>query len=155
MRCSAMKIKYLILFISSIAVCLQAATQDPPTTHRALIDKYCVTCHNQRTKTAGLALDTADLANIPSQSGIWEKVIRKLRAEMMPPVGAPHPDKAQLDRFAIFLETSLDKWAAAHPNPGRPTLHRLNRAEYGMLCAIYSLSMPWISHSICRRIRKR
>src|SRR5881397_81362 len=131
MRCSAMKIKYLILFISSIAVCLQAATQDPPTTHRALIDKYCVTCHNQRTKTAGLTLDTADLANIPSQSGIWEKVIRKLRAEMMPPVGAPHPDKAQLDRLATFLETSLDKWAAAEPTAGRPTLHRLNRAEYG------------------------
>src|SRR5215831_18038622 len=98
---------------------------------RALLDKYCVTCHNQRLKTAGLALDTADLGSIPAQSETWEKVIRKLRAEMMPPVGAAHPDKAQVDAFATLLETSLDKWSSTHPNPGRPTLHRLNRAEYG------------------------
>ncbi len=98
---------------------------------RALIDKYCVTCHNQRVKTAGLALDTADLANIPAQSDIWEKVIRKVRAGMMPPSSAAQPEKAQLDVLSTLLETSLDKWAAAHPNPGRPTLHRLNRAEYG------------------------
>src|SRR5262245_1779195 len=77
---------------------------------RALLDKYCVTCHNQRVKTAGLALDTADLANAPGQSDIWEKVIRKLRAEMMPPVGAARPDKAQLDGLAVYLESSLDKW---------------------------------------------
>src|SRR5438067_2033916 len=132
MLCSNMKIKYLTVFLSFVAIGLQAATQEPSVTEdRGLIDKYCVTCHNQRTKAAGLTLDTADLANIPSQSAVWEKVIRKLRAGMMPPVGAPHPDKAQLDRLATFLETSLDKWAAAHPNPGRPTLHRLNRAEYG------------------------
>src|SRR5947207_4334671 len=132
MLCSNMKRKYLIVFLSFVAIRLQAATQEPSGTEdRGLIDKYCVTCHNQRTKTAGLSLDTADLANIPSQSAVWERVIRKLRAEMMPPVGAPHPDKAQLDRLATFLETSLDKWAAAHPNPGRLTLHRLNRAEYG------------------------
>ena len=132
MLCSNMKRKYLIVFLSFVAIGLQAATQEPSVTEdRGLIDKYCVTCHNQRTKTAGLTLDTADLADIPSQSAVWEKVIRKLRAGMMPPVGAPHPDKAQLDRLATFLETSLDKWAAAHPNPGRLTLHRLNRAEYG------------------------
>ncbi len=98
---------------------------------RALLDKYCVTCHSQRLKTGGLALDTADLTNIPAQSEIWEKVIRKLRAEMMPPVGAARPDKAELDGLATLLETSLDKWAATRPNPGRATLHRLNRAEYG------------------------
>jgi mono/diheme cytochrome c family protein len=98
---------------------------------RALLDKFCVTCHNQRLKTAGLVLDTVDLASIPAQSETWEKVIRKLRAEMMPPVGAALPDKAQLDALATSLETSLDKWSATHPNPGRATLHRLNRAEYG------------------------
>ncbi|PYR81400.1 MAG: hypothetical protein DMG18_16375, partial [Acidobacteria bacterium] len=110
---------------------LRQPTPDLSTEHRALIDKYCVTCHSQRTKTAGLTLETADLANVPAQSDIWEKVIRKLRAEMMPPVGAPHPDEGQLNALVTFLETSLDKWAAGHPNPGRPTLHRLNRAEYG------------------------
>ena len=113
---------------------LQASPQSAATdisVQRALIDKYCVTCHNQRVKTAGLALDTADLANIPAQSDIWEKVIRKVRAGMMPPVSAPQPEKAQLDALSTLLETSLDRWAAGHPNPGRPTLHRLNRAEYG------------------------
>ena len=140
-----MKRKYLVLVIGLTAG-LWAASRKLPleaspqqqrasdsqiTEYDALIDKYCVTCHNQRLKTAGLALDNADLANIPAQSEIWEKVIRKVRAEMMPPVGAAHPEKAQRDALAIFLEASLDKWAAAHPNPGRATLHRLNRGEYG------------------------
>ena len=118
---------------------------------RALLDKYCVTCHSQRLKTGGLALDTADLTNIPAQSEIWEKVIRKLRAEMMPPVGATRPDKAELDGLATLLETSLDKWAATRPNPGRATLHRLNRPLRSPtpLC---SPSMPSISHNISRRI---
>ncbi len=106
-----MKRKYLFLLISLAAILfaassrfiLQASAQQPQPTadlsteHRALIDKYCVTCHSQRTKTAGLTLETTNLANVPAQSDIWEKVIRKLRAEMMPPVGAPHPDEGQLN----------------------------------------------------------
>jgi hypothetical protein len=119
---------------ASIRSGLQASPQTAApdiSAQRALIDKYCVTCHNQRVKTAGLALDTADLANIPMQSDVWEKVIRKVRAGMMPPVSAPQPEKAQLDALSTLLEMSLDKWSATHPNPGRPTLHRLNRAEYG------------------------
>jgi len=98
---------------------------------RALIDKYCVTCHNQKTKTAGLELDTADFARPSANGDVWEKVIRKVRAEMMPPVGAARPEKPALDSLAAYLETSLDKAAAANPNPGRTVLHRLNRAEYG------------------------
>ena len=125
-----------VVWISSSAKSgLQASAQQSAATdisvHRALLDKYCVTCHNQRLKTADLALDTADLTNVAAQSDTWEKVIRKVRAEMMPPVGAAHPDKAQLDALAAYLETALDKWSSSHPNPGRPTLHRLNRAEYG------------------------
>jgi mono/diheme cytochrome c family protein len=127
---------FAVVWISSSAkLGLQASGQQSPATdisvHRALLDKYCVTCHNQRLKTADLALDIADLTNVAAQSDTWEKVIRKVRAEMMPPVGAAHPDKAQLDALAAYLETALDKWASNHPNPGRPTLHRLNRAEYG------------------------
>jgi hypothetical protein len=98
---------------------------------RAVLDKYCVTCHNQKLKTAGLALDTADFARPSNSADVWEKVIRKLRAEMMPPVGSPHPDKAAAAALASYLETSLDAAAAANPNPGRTVLHRLNRAEYG------------------------
>src|SRR5215831_12047337 len=98
---------------------------------RALIDKYCVTCHNEKAKTAGLALDTADFARPSNSADVWEKVVRKLRAEMMRPGGAPQPDKAATAALASYLETSLDAAAAAKPNPGRTVLHRLNRAEYG------------------------
>jgi hypothetical protein len=98
---------------------------------RALLDKYCVTCHNQKAKTAGLSLEAADFARPSNSADVWEKVIRKVRAEMMPPVGAPRPSKAELDGLASYLETSIDKVAAANPNPGRKVLHRLNRAEYG------------------------
>jgi len=105
---------------------LSAFAQD-----RALLDKYCVTCHNQKAKTAGLALDGADFVRPSNSPEVWEKVIRKLRAEMMPPVGSPRPEKTALDAVANYLETSLDKEAAANPNPGRKVLHRLNRAEYG------------------------
>jgi Protein of unknown function (DUF1592)/Protein of unknown function (DUF1588)/Protein of unknown function (DUF1595)/Protein of unknown function (DUF1587)/Protein of unknown function (DUF1585)/Planctomycete cytochrome C len=98
---------------------------------RALIDKYCVTCHNQKLKTAGLALDTADFARPSESAEAWEKVIRKVRAEMMPPVGSPRPDKASMDQLATYLESSIDTVAGTHPNPGRTVLHRMNRAEYG------------------------
>jgi hypothetical protein len=98
---------------------------------RALLDKYCVTCHNQKMKTAGLSLETADFVRPSNSADVWEKVIRKVRAEMMPPVGAARPDKSSLDNLASYLETSIDKVASLNPNPGRTVLHRLNRAEYG------------------------
>jgi len=113
-------------FLALIFCAMTAMAQD-----RAVLDKYCITCHNERLKTAGLALDTADFVRPSNNSDIWEKVIRKMRAEMMPPVGAARPDKASLDAVASYLETSLDQAAAAKPNPGRTVLHRLNRAEYG------------------------
>lgn len=99
-------------------------------TQRALLDRYCVTCHNQRAKTADLMLDKADLAHIPQNPEVWEKVIRKLRAGAMPPQGMPRPDAPSIDGLVSYLETSLDRAAAAHPNPGHATVHRLNRSEY-------------------------
>ena len=104
--------------------------QAPPSTHRALLDRYCVTCHNARLRTAGLELDTADLADLGGGAEVWEKVVRKLRADAMPPPGRPRPDAATRAEFASWLETALDREAAAHPNPGRPAIHRLNRTEY-------------------------
>ena len=98
---------------------------------RALVDKYCVTCHNQRAKTGGLALDTIDLGHPAEGAEVWEKVIRKVRGGLMPPVGMPRPEKTALAGFASYLETAIDNGAAAHPKPGRPVLHRLNRSEYG------------------------
>ena len=98
---------------------------------RAVIDKYCVACHNDRTKTGGLTLEKKDLANLAGAADTWEKVVEKLRAGMMPPAGLPRPDKASRDALIGFLESSLDRAAALKPNPGRTeTFHRLNRAEY-------------------------
>ena len=96
-----------------------------------VIGQYCVSCHNQRVKTAGLALDTMDLANIGVGAEVWEKVVGKMRSGLMPPAGRARPDKTTADAFATWLETELDRTAAARPNPGRTeTFHRLNRAEY-------------------------
>jgi mono/diheme cytochrome c family protein len=98
---------------------------------RALLDKYCVTCHNQRAKTGGLALDNVDFSTSPEASAIWEKVIRKVRGGMMPPVNLPRPDPTTLGAFTSHLEAMLDAAASSQPNPGRRLLHRLNRTEYG------------------------
>jgi hypothetical protein len=97
---------------------------------RALVSKYCVTCHNERTKTANLLLDKADdrVANSPDT---WEKVVVQLQSRAMPPPNMPRPDNATYDAVASWLENELDGGAAARPNPGRPApLHRLNRTEY-------------------------
>ena len=107
-----------------------AAQSSAPIAPRALLDTYCVTCHNQRTKTAGLMFDTMDLAKLPEHGDVWEKTVRKLRGGMMPPPGVRRPDQASVDSMVSWLERSLDEAAAAHPNPGRVALHRLNRAEY-------------------------
>src|SRR5262249_26312813 len=93
--------------------------------------KYCVTCHNERLKTARLALDAVDAERPADHPEVWEKVIRKLRTGAMPPPGAPRPDQAAYASLASWLETEIDRAATAKPNPGRTeTFHRLNRAEY-------------------------
>ena len=97
---------------------------------QALVEKYCVTCHNDRTKTGNLTLTGLDIAQPGEHAETWEKVVRKVRAGLMPPSGMPRPDRAALDAFAGRLEASLDRYAAAHPNPGSSGLHRLNRTEY-------------------------
>lgn len=97
---------------------------------KAVIDQYCVTCHNQKLKTGGLELDKLDLQNVGPHAETWEKVVRKVRAGMMPPAGARRPDRATLDALAGSVETALDRAEAANPNPGRAPLHRMNRAEY-------------------------
>jgi mono/diheme cytochrome c family protein len=109
------------------------AQKSPPAAaspQRALLDQYCVTCHNQRLKTGGLMLDNVDPARPAEHAEIWEKAIRKLRGGLMPPPGVRQPDKAAVESFIASLETGLDQAAAATPNPGRVALHRLNRAEY-------------------------
>ena len=107
-----------------------ATAPSSPGAHDSVLNRYCVTCHNERLKTGGLMLDKADRANVPADAEIWEKVVRKLRAGTMPPQGSPRPDRATYDALISWLETTLDRAAAAHPDPGRPLLHRVNRVEY-------------------------
>ena len=113
--------------------------------YRAVLDRYCVTCHSERIvrgegappsllvsqlRTAGLTLDTLDLANVGKDAEMWEKVVQKLRARVMPPTGRLRPDEATYDTFASWLEAELDLGAATRPKTGRAAIHRLNRAEY-------------------------
>ncbi len=131
----------LIATISATLSANQAGTpaSTPPaatsataaTPARELVGTYCVTCHNERVKTANLALDKADTEQVFNSGETWEKVVVKLRSRSMPPPGARRPDNATYDRVATWLESELDRAAAAHVNPGRSAeLHRLNRTEY-------------------------
>jgi hypothetical protein len=102
-----------------------------PVNYRSeVVDKYCVTCHNARLKTGGLVLENVDVTRPNANADIWEKVVRKVRSGAMPPLNARRPDKAILSGFVSYLTSSLDAAAVADPNPGRPIVHRLNRAEY-------------------------
>jgi cytochrome c551/c552 len=111
-------------------IALVAGTLAAQTPERKFLDQYCVGCHNEKVKTAGLMLDRMDPAQVGNAPETWEKVVRKLRAGMMPPAGAAHPERASIDAFTVKLEGALDKAAAAKPNPGNTIVHRLNRAEY-------------------------
>ena len=98
---------------------------------KAVVNRYCVSCHNSRLKTGGLTLDTLDFDDIGGQAATWEKVVRKLQAGLMPPAGQPRPDQPTNENLVRWLHAQLDRAAAAHPDPGRTeAFHRLNRAEY-------------------------
>jgi len=99
--------------------------------YAGLVGTYCLTCHNDRLKTAGLSLQNVGMADIPEHAPVWEKVARKLRSgEMPPPSVQARPDGPTAKAFATYLEASLDQAAIAHPEPGRAPVHRLNREEY-------------------------
>ncbi len=97
---------------------------------RAIVEQYCVACHNGRAKVAGLALNPAQMDRIGDHADVWEKVARKLRTREMPPPGMPRPADSAYDAATTEVEAALDAAAAAHPEPGRVAVHRLNRAEY-------------------------
>ena len=133
------------LFVASVAILvagvgylqLEAARRQESDLRRSarveaagVLDKYCVSCHNSRLKTAGLALDSLDLSLAGDHAEIWEKVATKFRTGEMPPPGRPRPDAATYVATTRAIESILDAAAAAKPNPGRVAVHRLNRAEY-------------------------
>jgi len=121
--------------VSSLVLVVAAAVpgraQAPaPPQKPALLTQYCVTCHNQRLKTAGLMLDGMDLDHVAKDAAEWEKVVRKIRTGMMPPSGARRPERAALDGFAADLEARLDRAVPGGLDLDAPALHRLNRTEY-------------------------
>src|SRR5215471_19284715 len=113
---------------------ISSAPSAPAAASRHIVDQYCVSCHNARVTTAatqsGVVLDIADMSAVASNPGLWEKVLRKLRAGTMPPQGARRPDDSASHTLIAFLEAELDRAELAQPHPGRPLLHRLNRTEY-------------------------
>ncbi len=129
-----MRISFLIAATAAVAFTLVAAPQDAAAPasdpHKALVNRYCVGCHNQRLKTANLQLDVIDVTHPEKNALIWERAIRKLRGGMMPPPGAAKPPLADVNALATYLEDSLDKASAANFNPGSVRIHRLNRGEY-------------------------
>jgi mono/diheme cytochrome c family protein len=125
-----------LLTAGGIALTLEAQ-QSParqatlPASHFSVVDEYCVSCHDEDKKKGNLALDTVAGDEISRHPDVWEKVVRKLRARQMPPVGKPRPDERTYDAMVAYLESSLDRLAAAKPNPGRTaTIRRLTRTEY-------------------------
>src|SRR5258708_4308713 len=111
----------------------QQQTTSPPTAaaQRALVNQYCAGCHNDKLKTGGLSLATANVENVNQNPEVWEKVLHKVRARYMPPAGLPRPDEKAYQSLVSYLETALDQSSAANLNPGRTaTLRRLTRTEY-------------------------
>ena len=96
-----------------------------------IVDQYCVVCHNSTLKTGGLELDKYDISNIEEHPDVWERVLRKLRANAMPPTGMPRPEKAIFEKFESDLASALDAVALNNPNPGRTAaFSRINRQQY-------------------------
>jgi mono/diheme cytochrome c family protein len=127
-------------FIVAGLFTISASARQTPSTSAAsvtvsatqtVLTKYCISCHNERLRTGGLALDRVDAANPGDNAHIWERVVEKLRAGSMPPPGRPRPDTATYNSVAAELERALDRAWAARPDPGRiGAVHRLNRTEY-------------------------
>ena len=95
-----------------------------------LLNRYCVLCHSDKLHTAGVTLQTIDTAMSGPSAATWEKVLRKFGTGQMPPVGLPRPKPEVAAAFTKWMTESLDGSAIANPNPGHPSIHRLNRAEY-------------------------
>lgn len=117
--------------ISTPLIRLGAAPAATPVDHAALLNQYCRNCHSQSLKSGGISLGGMSLRTVAGNPELFEKVLRKIRSGEMPPPGAPRPDAATLNSFAISLEQELDRRASNYPYPGRVPVHRLNRTEYG------------------------
>jgi mono/diheme cytochrome c family protein len=122
----------VVLWVGAAAARTPGAAPAPASSEkpRALLDRYCVTCHNDRLKTANLSLQGLDLTKAAEQAEVWEKVIRKLRAGVMPPPDLPRPPLPDYEALRDWLENEIDRVAPTRTAPGSVVLHRLNRTEY-------------------------
>ena len=123
---------WIALAFAGLSTVASAQTPDksPAAAARTLTSTYCVACHNAKAKVAGVSFEGVDWTNPGGSAEILEKALRKLSTGEMPPPGMPRPTPAAVAAFTAWLGESLDQYAGAHPNPGRPAIHRLNRAEY-------------------------
>src|SRR5580700_5422625 len=124
----------MYMFWVALALCIgmmmpfgDAQSPAPTPENQALVKRYCVGCHNNQLKTAGVTLQGLDLSAVADRGELLERVLRKVKTGQMPPAGLPRPDAAAGKDFRDWLEGALDAEGAAHPNPGRPAIHRLNR----------------------------
>jgi len=121
-----------VLILIAVPALLQtraAGQTAAPNQHQAMLNTYCIGCHNSRAKVGGLALDTLDLKAAADSAEIWEKALRKLRGHLMPPPGSPQPAQKDVDSFVGWMENTLDARAGA-PKAGHVPIQRLNRTEY-------------------------
>jgi hypothetical protein len=118
-------IGYALLLISNVTMAQQDAGF-----YQNTVNQYCVGCHNDTLKTATFSLQHVNANDLGADGESWEKVLRKLRAKAMPPSGMPRPDDATYESFVSFLESGLNQHAKQNPEPGRPSMRRLNRTEY-------------------------
>jgi mono/diheme cytochrome c family protein len=125
-------LRALIGLFGYIAACAaqQSSDHSVPVDYQGTINQYCVGCHNDTQRTAGLSLQGVNANDVGPGAEVWEKVLRKLKVRSMPPAGMPRPDRATYESFAAYLESSLDKYGAEHPQPAFASLRRLNRTEY-------------------------
>jgi hypothetical protein len=118
-----------LLYACAVLVLIASPVAAQPNPNQALLNTYCITCHNSRAKTGGLALDGLDLQAAADSAEIWEKALRKLRGHLMPPPGSPQPAQKDVDSFVSWMENTLDTHARG-ATAGRVPLQRLNRTEY-------------------------
>ncbi len=127
-------IRWLSAIALVLALAMSASGRQMPSSvasdQGAVVKRYCTPCHNDKLKTANLSLENADLSKVGENADVWEKVLLKLSSNQMPPAGMPRPDAPKYKAIVSYLESELDGYATAHPNPGHPVIHRLNRAEY-------------------------
>jgi len=123
--CRAVLVASALSGLSSLAF-----AQSPAVKPADFTEQYCIACHDDTSMVAGISFESVDWNNPGKSAEILEKAVRKVGSGEMPPPGMPHPSASAAAAFTGWLVDSLDKYAAAHPNPGRPAIHRLNRAEY-------------------------